>query len=167
MPHKSPFKRHRSPRDNKLCPARWYLRYPLSYQDVVDLPAECGVLVDRSPVFCWVRKLGPELTKRAENFCAERNFDWRVDGTYMRVGRKWRYLWHAIDANGQMVDLRLAARRASIAARAILRKAIERVRLLRPIAICTDKDERYRHIIREISHRYDPHCDRIQRIDRK
>ncbi|TDL79599.1 IS6 family transposase, partial [Meridianimarinicoccus aquatilis] len=36
MPRKSPFKHHRFPRDFILCAVRWYLRYPLSYQDVVD-----------------------------------------------------------------------------------------------------------------------------------
>ena len=37
MPRKSSFKRHRFPREIILCAIRWYLRYPLSYQDVVDL----------------------------------------------------------------------------------------------------------------------------------
>ncbi len=40
MPRTSPFKHHRFPREIILCAVRWYLRYPLSYQDVVDLLAE-------------------------------------------------------------------------------------------------------------------------------
>ncbi len=64
MPRQSPFKHHRFPRDMILCAVRWYLRYPLSYQDVVDLLAERGVTVDRSTVYRWVQKFGPELTKR-------------------------------------------------------------------------------------------------------
>ena len=70
MPRKSPFKHHRFPREIILRAVRWYLRYPLSYQDVVDLLAERGINVDRSTVYRWVQKFGPELTKRTEkHFC--------------------------------------------------------------------------------------------------
>lgn len=63
MARRSLFKHHRFPRNVILCAVRWYLRYPLSYQDVVDLLAERGVTVDRSTVYRWVQKFGPELTK--------------------------------------------------------------------------------------------------------
>tara|TARA_R110002012_G_scaffold273843_1_gene459945 strand:+ start:638 stop:958 length:321 start_codon:yes stop_codon:yes gene_type:complete len=106
MPRKSPFKHHRFPREIILCAVRWYLRYPLSYQGVVDLLAEREIIVDRSTVFRWVQKFGPEITKRTEKHLRRASVDWHVDETYIRVGGKWRYLWRAIDANGQMVDFR-------------------------------------------------------------
>lgn len=90
-----------------------------------------------------------------------------MDETYIRVDGKWRYLWRAIDANGQMVDFRLTARRDTKAANAFLNKAIERVRLHRPVTICTDKAHAYRRVIREINHQYDPHFDSIRHIDRQ
>jgi len=43
-----------------------------------------------------------------------------MDETCIRVGGKWRYLRRAIDANGQMVDFRLTARRDARAATAFL-----------------------------------------------
>lgn len=146
---------------------RWYLRYPLSLQDVVDLLAERDVAVDRSTVYRWVQKFGPELTKRTERHLHRASIDWHVDETYIRVGGKWRYLWHAIDANGQMVDFRLTARRGAKAAKAFLNTAIERVRLHRPVTIYTDKAHAYRRVIRDINHRYDPYFDSIRHIDRK
>ena len=76
-------------------------------------------------------------------------------------------LWRAIDANGQTVDFRLTARRDAKAAKAFLNKAIERVRLHRPVTIVTDKAQAYRRVIREINHRYAPHFDSIRHIDRK
>ncbi len=167
MPRSSPFKHHRFPREVILCAVRWYLRYPLSYQDVVDLLEERGVAVDRSTVYRWVQKFAPELTKRTERYLRRASLNWHVDETYIRVGGRWRYLWRAIDADGQMVDFRLTARRDAKAARAFLRKAIERVRLHRPVSICTDKAHAYRSVIRELNHRYDPHFDSIQHIDRK
>lgn len=149
MPRRSPFKPHRFPRDVILCAVRRYLRYPLSYQDVVDLLAERGISVDRSTVFRWVTKFGPEITKRTERHLRRAS-----------VGGKWRYLWRAVDANGQTVDFRLTiagsryavsmrgARRDAKAAKAFLNKAIERVRLHRPVVIVTDKAHSYRRVIR-------------------
>ena len=69
-----------------------------------------------------------------------------------------------------MIDFRLTARRAAKAAKAFLNKAIERVRLHRPLTIVTDKAPTYRRVIREINCHYDPHtvrafdpCDRPRR----
>jgi IS6 family transposase len=166
MPRQSPFKHHRFRREIILCAVCWYLRYPLSYQDVVDLLAERSISVDRSRVFRWVQKFGLELTKRTEKHLRRASVDWHVDETYIRVGGKWRYLWRAVDANGQMVDFRLTARRDAKAAKAFLNKAIERVWLHRPVTIVTDKTHSYRRVIREINNRYDPHFDSIRHIDR-
>ncbi|MDO6731814.1 IS6 family transposase [Marinovum sp. 2_MG-2023] len=152
MPRKSLFKHHRFLREIILRAVRWYLRYPLSYQDVVDLLAERDATFDRSTIYRWVQKIGPELTKRTEKHLRRASVDWHVDETYIRVGGKWRYLWRAIDAK---------------AARAFLNKTIEPVRLHRPATIVMDKAHSYRRVIREINHQYDPLFDSIRHIDRK
>ena len=48
---RSPFKQYRLPREIILCAIRWYLRFPLSYQDIVVLLAERSIEVNRSTVF--------------------------------------------------------------------------------------------------------------------
>ncbi|MEM0949710.1 MAG: hypothetical protein AAGK37_20090 [Pseudomonadota bacterium] len=90
MSRSSPFKHHRFPREIVLSAVRWYLRYLLSYQDVVDLLAERGVTIDRSTVYRWVQKFGPELTKRTEKHLSRASVDWHVDENYIRVDGKWR-----------------------------------------------------------------------------
>nr|WP_072775963.1 DDE-type integrase/transposase/recombinase [Marivita hallyeonensis] len=90
-----------------------------------------------------------------------------MDETYIRVGSKWRYLWRAIDANGQMVNFRLKARRDAKVAWAFLRKAIERLRLHRSVTACTGKAHTHRRVIRETKHRCHPHFDSIRHVDRK
>ncbi|SFQ63654.1 transposase, IS6 family [Roseivivax halotolerans] len=79
MLRRSLFKHHRFPRDVILCPVRWYLRYPLFYQDVVDLLAERGITVDRSTIYRWVQKFGPELKTRTERHLRRASLDWHVD----------------------------------------------------------------------------------------
>ncbi|MEP2767498.1 MAG: IS6 family transposase, partial [Paracoccaceae bacterium] len=121
----------------------------------------------RSTVFRWVQKFGPELAKRTESHLRRASLNWHVDETYIRIGGKWSYLWQAIDTDGRLIDFRLTARRDAKAAKAFLKKAIERVRLHRPVSICTDKEPTYRKVIPEINHRYDPHFDYITHIDKK
>jgi len=139
MLRKRPFRRHRFPSLIILSAVRMYLRYPLSYQDVADLLGERAVDVDRSTIFRWVQKFRSELARRTEGHLRRASLNWHVDETYIRVGGKWRYLWRAIDANGQLVDFRLTTRRDAKAAKAFLNKVIERVCLHRPVSICTDK----------------------------
>lgn len=167
MSRNPPFKHHRFPREIILCAVRWYLHYPRAYQDIVDLLAERRICVDRSTVYRWVQKFGPELTKRTEKHLHGGSVDWHVDETHIRVGGKWRYLWRAVDANGQRIHFRLTARRDAKAAKAFLNKAIERVHIHRPATIVSDKAQAYRRVIRGINHRYDPHFDSIRHIDRK
>ena len=52
-------------------------------------------------------------------------------------------------------------------AKAFLNKAIERVRLHRPVTICTDNAPTYRKVIRDENQRYDPLFDSITHIDHK
>ncbi|WP_289044219.1 hypothetical protein [uncultured Aliiroseovarius sp.] len=78
MRRKSHFKHHRFPRDIILCAVRWYLRYSLSYQDVVDLLAERDIAVDRSTMYRRVQKFDPELTKRTEKHLRRASVDWHL-----------------------------------------------------------------------------------------
>jgi len=107
MSFRQPFKHHRFPAVVILCAVRMYLRYPLSYQDTADLVSERGVVVDRSTVYRWVPKFGPELAKRTDRRRRWISLDWHLDETYFRVGGKWRYLWRAIGPHGQMIYFRL------------------------------------------------------------
>lgn len=88
LPRKSPLKHHRFPREIILCVVRWYLRFPLSYQDVVDLLEERSISVDRATVYRWIEKFGPELTKQTEKHLRRASVGWHMDETYIRVGGK-------------------------------------------------------------------------------
>jgi transposase-like protein len=106
-----------------LC-VRWYLRYKLSFRDLVEMMAERGVHVAHTTILRWVQHYAPEFIKRWNRFgkCSGRS--WRVDETYIRVRGEWTYLYRAVDKAGQTIDFRLSRRRDVEAAKAFFHKAI-------------------------------------------
>jgi putative transposase len=49
---------------------------------------------------------------------------WRMDETYIRVRGQWKYLYRAVDTDGQTIDFLLTAKRDAAAALRFFRKAI-------------------------------------------
>jgi transposase-like protein len=72
MPNRSsksnPFKgRHFEQEIIVLC-VRWYLRYKLSYRDLVEMMAERGLSIAHTTILRWVRRYTPEFDKRWSRF---------------------------------------------------------------------------------------------------
>ena len=106
-----------------LC-VRWYLRYKLSFRDLVEMMAERGVHVAHTTILRWVRHYAPEFIKRWNRFRKFCGRSWRVDETYIRVRGEWTYLYRAVDKAGQTVDFRLSKTRDVEAAKAFFSQAI-------------------------------------------
>lgn len=106
-----------------LC-VRWYLRYRLSYRDLVEMMAERGVSIAHTTILRWVQRYAPEFDKRWNRFSVQAGTSWRVDETYVRIRGQWAYLYRAVDASGKTVDFRLSPRRNVASAKAFFRKAI-------------------------------------------
>ena len=51
---------------------------------------------------------------------------WHVDETYIKVRGQWRYLYRAIDSNGDTIEFWFSERRNLTAAKRFLRKALKR-----------------------------------------
>ncbi len=43
---------------------RWYLRYKLSYRDLVEMMAERGLSISHTTILRWVQRYTPEFDKR-------------------------------------------------------------------------------------------------------
>ena len=108
-----------------LC-VRWYLRFKLSFRDLVEMMAERGLSLVHTTIMRWVHHYAPEFERRWKRFARPTGSSWRVDETYVKIHGKWVYLYGAIDRDGGTVDFRLSARRDVGAAKAFFRKAIER-----------------------------------------
>ena len=47
-----------------LLNVRWYLRYKLTYRDLVEMMEERGLNIAHTTIMRWVHEYGPELDKR-------------------------------------------------------------------------------------------------------
>ena len=50
---------------------------------------------------------------------------WFVDETYVKVSGVWRYVYRAIDQDGQVIDVLISARRAADSARRFFQRALK------------------------------------------
>jgi transposase-like protein len=119
-----------------LC-VRWYLRFKLSFRDLVELMAERGIDLAHTTIMRWIQRYVPEFEKRWNRFACKAGGSWRVDETYVKIKGCWTYLYRAVDSNGQTVDFLLRAKRDVAAAKAFFRRAFESQRSL-PRAITLD-----------------------------
>jgi transposase-like protein len=103
---------------------RWYLRYGLSYRDLEELLAERGVEVDHVTLFRWVHRFTPLLVDAARPCRHAVSGRWFVDETYVKVSGVWRYVYRAVDDQGQVIDVYVSARRDITAARRFFTAAI-------------------------------------------
>ena len=139
----SPFKwRHYLP-EIILLNVRWYCRYPLSYRNLEEMMAERGVEVDHSTINHWVLKYAPELDKRIRPHLQSTNDSWKVDETYIQIKGEWKYLYRAVDSEGNTLDFMLSAKRDGKAAARFFCNVLKANHVTPPRVINVDKNAAY------------------------
>jgi putative transposase len=119
------FKGHRFEKDIILTCVRWYLAYPLSYRNLEEMMEERGIEVDHSNIYRWVQKFTPQLEaafRKGKKRAVGKS--WRMDETYIKIKGQWKYLYRAVDKDGQTIDFLLTARRDKKAALRFFKKAV-------------------------------------------
>ena|SRR5208283_1352722 len=72
---------------------RWYLRFKLSFRDLVETMAERGVSLAHTTIMRWITRYVPEFEKRWNRFACRAGVTWRVDETYVKIKGRWTYLY--------------------------------------------------------------------------
>ena len=132
-----------SPPEVIITSMRWYLRYKFSYRDVEELLAERGVRADHSTINRWVIKFSPALADAARSHKKPVGRSWRLDETYIKVKGQWKYLYRAVDSEGNTLDFLLSAKRDAQAAKRFFRKAVNASHTTAPRVINVDKNAAY------------------------
>ncbi len=126
-----------------------YLRFTLSFRDVEELLAERGIMVTYESIRRWVLTFGPVVARRLRARRPKPNSRWHLDEMVIRVGGKQLYLWRAVDAEGEVLDVLLQAKRDQRAARKLMRKLLKRQGMA-PSEWVTDKNPSYGAALRKL-----------------
>ncbi len=73
---------------------------------------------------------------------------WRVDETYIKIKGSWKYLYRAIDSDGNTIDFMLSAKRNRTAAYRFFKKILKKRE--HPKVINTDKNPAYPLAIKKL-----------------
>jgi putative transposase len=119
------FKGHCFPKAIILQSVYFKLRFSLSYRDVEELLFIRGVKVDHATIQRWVFKFAPLVEQQFRKRKKPVGKRWRMDETYIKVKGQWRYLYRAVDKEGNIVDFLLTKKRQRMSAQSFLIKAIE------------------------------------------
>ena len=144
----SAFAGYRFPPEVILLAVRWYLRFGLSYRDLEELLAERGIEVDHVSLFRWVQHFTPLVVEVARPCRHSVGGRWFVDETYVKVGGVWRYVYRAVDQDGQVIDVYVSRRRDIRAARRFFSGVLGDHG--QPAEVVTDLAGALRHVIEEL-----------------
>jgi transposase-like protein len=146
------------PTDVVLLVVRWRLR------DLAEMFGERGFAFTHEAVREWEARFAPLV---ADKLRAKRTDQvgrsWHVDEMDIRVGGTWKYLYRAIERDGNLVDSMLSEHRDMDAAKRFFRAALE-VAEQTPEKVTTDGHDSYPRVIREIlgadvTHRCNPYLN--------
>ena len=124
-----------------------YHRFALSTEDVEDLLAERGVMVSREAIRGWVNRFGAHFAACIRRDRPRPNDKWHLDEVVIPINGVKHWLWRAVDANGDTLDILVQTRRNAKAAKRFMARLI--AQFGKPRVVITDKLRSY---IKPISH---------------
>jgi transposase-like protein len=104
---------------------------------------ERGLNVDHTTVWRWVQKYAPEINKRIRPHLKLAGASYRVDETYIKVGKRCKYLYSAVDSCGNTIEFMLSAKRDVSAAKRFFKKMMRADHRRLPFTISVDKNAAY------------------------
>ncbi len=114
-----------------------YLRFTLSFRDVEDLLAERGIVVSYETIRGWVNYFGPMIAAHLRMRRAKPHATWHLDEIYVRIDGRMVYLWRAVDAEGEVLDVLVQSKRNKHAALKLMRKLLKKYAFV-PERLVTD-----------------------------
>ena len=106
-------------------------------------------MVDPSTIYDWVQAFAPRFMEAARAHRSPVKRKWHVDETLLKIGRRWRSVFRAIDDDGQIVDAYLSDHREAASAQAFFEQALAETET-RPVRVTSDKAKCYPPALRAV-----------------
>ena len=126
-----------------------YLRFTLSFRDVEDLLAERGIAVSYETVRRWVNHFGPMIAEHLRKRRPKPHATWHLDEVYLKIDGRMVYLWRAVDAEGEVLDVLVQSKRNKHAALKLMRKLLKKYAFV-PERLVTDDLRSYAAAARDL-----------------
>ncbi|GAB2462860.1 IS6 family transposase [Streptomyces incanus] len=151
-----PYKGHRYPVE-VISHCVWlYFRFPLSFREVEELMLQRGVIVSYETVRRWCAKFGQAYASGLRRRRPRPRDKWHLDEVFVKINGELKYLWRAVDADGNVLDILVQNRRDKAAARRFFRRLLKKTCAV-PRVIVTDKLRSYgaahRQVMPLVEHR--------------
>ena len=143
------YKRHRFPPDIISYAVWLYFRFNLSHRDIEDLLAERGISVSYESIRLWCNKFGTHYAKRLKRKHRGYGDTFFIDEVFVKIVGKQRYLWRAVDQDGEVVDVFMQEKRDAKSAKHFFKRLIK-THGDEPRVIVTDKLRSYNVAHREL-----------------
>ncbi|MFI6063539.1 IS6 family transposase [Streptomyces sp. NPDC051286] len=133
-----------------------YFRFPLSFREVEELMLERGVIVSYETIRRWCLKFGQQYANGLRRRRPQPGDKWHLDEVFIKINGEQKYLWRAVDQDGNVLDILVQSRRDTAAARRFFRTLLTKTGGV-PRVIVTDKLRSYgaahRKVMPSVEHR--------------
>jgi putative transposase len=136
------YKNHRYPVEIISHCVWLYFRFPLSFREVEEMMLERGVVVSYETVRRWCGKFGQTYANALRRRRPRPGDKWHLDEVFIKIQGVQKYLWRAVDQNGNVLDILVQNRRDKAAARRFFRRLLTTTGQV-PRVIVTDKLKSY------------------------
>ncbi|MCX4427009.1 IS6 family transposase [Streptomyces mirabilis] len=150
------YRGHRYPVEVISHCVRLYHRFPLSFREVEELLLQRGVIVSYETIRPWCAKFGQAYANGPRRRHPRPGDKWHLDEVFIKINGELKYLWRAVDQDGNVLDILVQNRRDKAAARRFFRRLMKKTGTV-PRVVVTDKLRSYgaahREVMPSVEHR--------------
>ena len=150
------YKRHRFPVEIIRHCVWLYYTCPLSYRDIEKIMLYRGIEVTYETIRNWCQKFAQDYANQIRQRRRAPVDKWHLDEVVVTIKGRQYYLWRAVDADGQVIDILMQRCHSKAAAKKFFRKLLKGTGFA-PRVIVTDKMRSYgaakRELIPTVEHR--------------
>ena len=104
MTKRSPFRYFKTSPEIIRLTVMFYIRFPLSLRNVVDLLYERGIDVRQEAVRFWWNRFGPMFAAEIRKIRVSSRWRWHLDEVFVEINGDTHYLWRALDREREVLE---------------------------------------------------------------